>query len=273
MNRPFLRPPAPRRRPLRGTRPPGLAHVAAAPAQDHVPALFVISDRRRRSRTRLAAPPVSGGTGASGRPARATGRHDRKRGDRRRILRCRGILRGQELASGSVQWAQSAARLPRDARCEDALLRCYERDGWDEEALAIRRQRLEHHPGPIHGAASGRKNAKRDPALYRAELFAWAEQREQAKHKHALEQHRHLKFSDPLATPLLDVSVRVQWLLAEKKRDDAWLLARMPDTQCDVAVLEQLADAMPKQRADAARLLQRIFEHEMKMASSPMTDH
>ena len=50
----------------------------------------------------------------------------------------------------ALQWAQSAARLhPRDARCEDALLRCYERDGWDEEALAIRRQRLEHHPGPM----------------------------------------------------------------------------------------------------------------------------
>ena len=125
-------------------------HVAAAPAQDHVPALFVISDRRRRSRTRLAAPPVSGGTGASGRPARATGRHDRKRGDRRRILRCRGILRGQELASGSVAMgAVSRPAPPRDARCEDALLRCYERDGWDEEALAIRRQRLEHHPGPM----------------------------------------------------------------------------------------------------------------------------
>ena len=57
--------------------------------------------------------------------------------------------------------------------------------------------------------------------------------------------------------------------LGGKETDDAWLLARMPDTQCDVAVLEQLADAMPKQRrADAARLLQRIFEHEMKMASS-----
>ena len=124
--------------------------MAAAPAQDHVPALFVISDRRRRSRTRLAAPPVSGGTGASGRPARATGRHDRKRGDRRRILRCRGILRGQELASGSVAMgAVSRPAPPRDARCEDALLRCYERDGWDEEALAIRRQRLEHHPGPM----------------------------------------------------------------------------------------------------------------------------
>lgn len=173
----------------------------------------------------------------------------------------------------ALQWAQSAARLhPRDARCEDALLRCYERDGWDEEALAIRRQRLEHHPGPMQYMALLRaaKNAKRDPALYRAELFAWAEQREQAKHKHALEQHRHIKFSDPLATPRLDVSVRVQWLVAEKKLDDAWSLTQTPDTQCDAAVLEQLADAMPKQRrADAARLLQRIFEHEMKMASFP----
>lgn len=66
----------------------------------------------------------------------------------------------------------------------------------------------------------------------------------------------------------------MQWLVAEKKLDDAWSLTQTPDTQCDAAVLEQLADAMPKQRrADAARLLQRIFEHEMKMASSPMTGH
>ena len=271
MNRPFLRPPAPRRRPA----------TRNAPARTGT-----WRQRPRKTTSRRSSSFLTGDDDLErDLPRRRYLEVLARQDDPRALLDA--MIESVETAAEycdvvafcearnwhreALQWAQSAARLhPRDARCEDALLRCYERDGWDEEALAIRRQRLRSPwPHAIHGAASGRKNAKRDPALYRAELFAWAEQREQAKHKHALEQHRHLKFSDPLATPLLDVSVRVQWLLAEKKRDDAWLLARMPDTQCDVAVLEQLADAMPKQRrADAARLLQRIFEHEMKMASS-----
>ena len=176
----------------------------------------------------------------------------------------------------ALQWAQSAARLhpathvARMRYCAAMNATAGMRKRWPSVANAWNITLAPCNTWRYFGP----QNAKRDPALYRAELFAWAEQREQAKHKHALEQHRHIKFSDPLATPRLDVSVRVQWLVAEKKLDDAWSLTQTPDTQCDAAVLEQLADAMPKQRrADAARLLQRIFEHEMKMASSPMTGH
>ena len=171
----------------------------------------------------------------------------------------------------ALQWAQSAARLhPRDARCEDALLRCYERDGWDEEALAIRRQRLNITLAPCNtwryfgpqkretrsrsigpSCSHGRNNANRRNTSMRWNNIGILNSRTRSRHHGSM---------SPFA----------QWLVAEKKLDDAWSLTQTPDTQCDAAVLEQLADAMPKQRrADAARLLQRIFEHEMKMASSP----
>ena len=58
----------------------------------------------------------------------------------------------------ALQWAEAGVRQhPGDRRCEDDLLRCYERDGWDEEALALWRRRLQARP---------------DVATYRAVLKA-----------------------------------------------------------------------------------------------------
>ncbi|MBK7718114.1 MAG: hypothetical protein IPJ36_03055 [Simplicispira sp.] len=60
---------------------------------------------------------------------------------------------------------------------------CYERDGWDEEALALWRRRLQARPdvSTYRAVLTAAERAGCDRARYRAELFAWAEQREQAE--------------------------------------------------------------------------------------------
>ena len=46
-----------------------------------------------------------------------------------------------------AQAEQGSKVFPDDWRLQDDLLRCYERDGWTAEALAMRRQQFERSPG------------------------------------------------------------------------------------------------------------------------------
>ncbi|MDA8522211.1 SWIM zinc finger family protein [Acidovorax sp. NCPPB 4044] len=169
----------------------------------------------------------------------------------------------------ALQWAQAgASRHPRDQRLEDALLRCYERDGWDEEALAIHRRRMEQYPSPMAYAKvlEAAKRAGCDPAAYRAELFAWAESRE-APGTPAV---RKAASGSGSVAPERIVTVRVQWLIADGDLDAALALARKTGARCDPQVLETLAQQLPAgQDAQAVELLQRVFTHAMAVASSP----
>ena len=273
MNRPFSRPPA-RGAGLRGTRLPGLAQVAAAPAQDHVPALLVISDQRRRSRTRLAAPPVSEVLARQDDPARATDAMIESVETAAEYCDVVAFCEARNWHREALQWAQSAARLhpathvARMRYCAAMNATAGMRKRWPSVANAWNITLAPCNTWRYFGP----QNAKRDPALS-GRVVRMGGTTRTGEHKHALEQHRHIKFSDPLATPRLDVSVRVQWLVAEKKLDDAWSLTQTPDTQCDAAVLEQLADAMPatarRRRTPASTDLRARDE----MASSPMTGH
>lgn len=172
----------------------------------------------------------------------------------------------------AMQWAQVGAKsYPDDWRCEEALLRCYERDGWDDEALAIWRRRLEKSPETktYQALLKAAKRAGRDRAAYRAELFAWAEQRE----LDALESDRKRPASHRVAEPARLVSVRVGWLLAERHLEQALALVQQPGTRCEARLLETVALQLPPvQHAAAAALLQRVFDAAMAGASSPYTE-
>ena len=179
------------------------------------------------------------------------------------------LCEGQGWYREAFQWAQAAAkRHPQDWRSEDDLLRCYERDGWDEEALAIWRRRLAANASPdvYQSALKAAERAGRDRATYRAELFAWAEQREaealQARRKNPYGQQ-----ADPMER---DVSLRTAWLLADRDLEAALALVQQSGVRCAAATLETLARKLPRRHhADAAQLLQRVFAQAMERATSP----
>lgn len=169
----------------------------------------------------------------------------------------------------ALQWAEAGVRQhPGDWRCEDDLLRCYERDGWDEEALALWRRRLQARPdvSTYRAVLKAAERAGYDRARYRAELFAWAEQREQAELDAARKRTR-VHAGDPA---LRSIDVRVSWHLADAEPQQALALVRQPDNGCRLDTLEALARQLPAENgADAVQLLQRVFDVAMAGASSP----
>jgi len=169
----------------------------------------------------------------------------------------------------AFQWAQAAAkRHPQDWRSEDDLLRCYERDGWDEEALAIWRRRLAANASPdvYQSVLKAAGRAGRDRAAYRAELFAWAEQRE----ADALQARRKNPYGQQADAMERDVSLRTAWLLADRDLEEALALVQQSGVRCAAATLETLARKLPRRHhADAAQLLRRVFAQAMESAMSP----
>ncbi len=155
------------------------------------------------------------------------------------------------------QYAQEGVkRFPRDLQCEQLLLQAYERDGWDAEALALRRQQFERYPWSTEqydALLRAAEAAGRDRAAYRDELFAWAEQREHGGRPAGARQ----------------VGLRVTWLLHEQREQEALALVQPPNV-CGEDLLWQLAKRLPKaQHAQAVALLKRVFDAAMSGAQSP----
>ncbi len=169
----------------------------------------------------------------------------------------------------ALAFAQKARKVfPQDWRTEADLLRCYERDGWDEEALAIRRRQLEANPEVerFQAVLAAAERAGRDVRAYRSELFAWAEAQERRPRPEPWYARATGRGASP-ASP--DVSVRVGWLLAEGDADTALALAQTPH-RCSRDLLLALARNLPKDRdTQAVPLLQRVFDAEMARAGSP----
>ena len=168
----------------------------------------------------------------------------------------------------ALQFAQAAFKLfPADRRCENDLLRCYERDGWDAEALALRRKQLEASPTPAHFLAvlQAAQSAGKDRATYRQALYHWAAQRELAPPAaHSRLMARHQAQADAR-----NVGTRAQWLLAEGLVDEALALVQAPHV-CHPNILQDIARKLPAAQSEAAvALLLRVFAAEMPNASTP----
>lgn len=161
-------------------------------------------------------------------------------------------------------------RCPNDQMIEDDLVRCYERDGWDDEALDLRRRQLERQPDATRYRAvlEAAQHAGRDLQAYRNELFAWAEQQEQApKPRFEFSSFADRRAGSPTQP---NVSVRVDWLLAEQRTEEALALVSTPGHRCHIQLLEQIADALPPGPHGAAvQLLLRVFQLAMQHATSP----
>lgn len=169
----------------------------------------------------------------------------------------------------ALQFAKAAyKRHPADHRCEDALLRCYERDGWDDEALTMRRERLEQSPSSDNYRAllKAAKAAGKNQADYRTELFDWAQQQE-AKRPSPMTQR--MWQGSAKNNQGNNVSVRVSWLMADNAFEEAMALVQPPHI-CEPELLLAIARKLPASRnLEAVSLLQRVFTLQMHMAQNP----
>lgn len=172
----------------------------------------------------------------------------------------------------ALQYAQAAYKLfPKDWRVEADVLRCYERDGWDAEALAIRRKQLEKNPSAehFHAVLKAAKAAGQDVQAYRDALFDWAAEQELHTEPRALVGYQRRIVAQAAGR---NVSVRVAWLLSEKAWEQALQLVQPPHV-CAPDLLQTLAKKLPKAQAmQAVALLQRVFAVAMPGASTPYTD-
>ena len=168
----------------------------------------------------------------------------------------------------AMQWAAHAYKLfPDDGRVEEVLLRAYERDGWDDEALVIRRRQLQQHPSDERYLAclKAAERAGKDRAAHREELMAWAAEREMQM---VLLPPERVGFPKRPSKERL-VSQRVSWWLAEGRWQEALDLVQAPN-RCDPRTLYRLAHALPlTEQHTAVWLLQRVFDVWMAQAKSP----
>jgi uncharacterized Zn finger protein len=179
-------------------------------------------------------------------------------------------------AREALQLAQAACKqFNNDKRLEDLLLAAYERDGWDDEALAIHRRRFAQTPAPdlyIPLVAAARR-AKADLAALRTWAHETAAARELAELQRAAELLRRYAFMRPPGTQAArDVSWRAGLHVLDGELDAALALVQPPHT-CDPRLLETLADRLPAARkAEAFALLKRCFDFEMQRAKTPYTE-
>jgi hypothetical protein len=169
----------------------------------------------------------------------------------------------------AFDYAQKAYKLfPQDRRSEADMLAAYERDGWDADALAIHRQRLERDPSSEHyrAALKAAQTSGHDLATYRQSLLDWAQGQERKVERHF--------WGSKTVEEFVDVSVRVRWYLeVEKDPQAAQSLVEPHGVRCHAALLLTLAEGLPKsQDVQAKRLLLNLFENAMPNASSPYAE-
>lgn len=149
-----------------------------------------------------------------------------------------------------AQAEQACKVFPDDRRLQDALLRCYERDGWVVEALALRRRQFVRAPGvaTYHAVLKAGEAAGQDVAVLRQSLI------------------------DSLPTragAVRDVTLHAAILGSEGRWTEACALVQ-PPAVCRADLLAQIARHLPTRQKDAAlALLLRVFSSTMQRSSSP----
>ncbi len=178
--------------------------------------------------------------------------------------------------------AEAALKLhPGDDCLENDLLRCYERDGWTEEAFALRFARFERWPAldryqavVAAGAAAGRPADEVRAALF-AVLIAEEERvvgetGNRAGRPTLPGRRAPVASSASHRAPVApDVSLRAAILCSEARWLEAWAIVQPPNT-CAPAQLKHIARSLPPtHHPEAVRVLTQLLEREMRGATSP----
>ncbi|MBY0398803.1 hypothetical protein K2X89_00775, partial [Myxococcota bacterium] len=172
---------------------------------------------------------------------------------------------------------EGARKFPDDWRLERNLLRCYERDGWHEEALRIRHRQFEQEPTVEHfrAAMKAAVAAGHDRDPFRSSLMEWLESLERSESERARQsvsyslrpRGRGAPASE--GPPRRNVSRRAAILCAEGRWQEA-CRAVAPPAACDFRTLGQIAVHLVESQAeDILSLGRRAIEGAMKQASSP----
>lgn len=165
--------------------------------------------------------------------------------------------------------AQAAHKAnPKSHLAEETLLRCYERDGWDNEAFALRKQRFWNHTRPEEWRALLKvaQAAKQDlDALRReAEAMLLARESRPAPTRGWLQSHQ--REAGPV------VSQRVQWLLLEDRALDALTALQAPNACHPTLLLELSTRLDAKHDAQAFALCDRVARHLMAQSNGRYDD-
>lgn len=180
------------------------------------------------------------------------------------------LERHNRLREAFANAERACKTFPENAWLQEDLLRCYERDGWVEEAYSLRRKRFDVSPSVerYHQAMSAGVAAGRDGGLLRDELLQALEIAETV----SLQRTARTPFKAHSAaskTPLRNVSLRAQVLCSEGRWTEAVELVQ-PPAVCDARVLRYIALHLdPTRREHSVALLLRAFEHAMRTASTP----
>lgn len=164
---------------------------------------------------------------------------------------------------------QALKAFPGDSRLQEDMLRCYERDGWVEEALELSRRRFDEHPGVdrYHQVLKAGTAAWREVEALRAELHEamTALETRAAAQRGPLPMH----YRNGPDAGQRDVSLRAEVLCSEGRWTEA-LAAVQPPTYCRDAVLAHLARKLsPAHKAERVALLKRVLGSELRDAKSP----
>ena len=160
---------------------------------------------------------------------------------------------------------------PADSRLQEDLLRCYERDGWVEEALALRRRRFDESPGVerYHDVLKAGAAAGRDSDALRAELHSALVAREEEGMAQVASRPALYGRPHGVDAGQRDVSLRAEVLCSEHRWDEALALVR-PPAFCRDSVLARLARRLdPEHVVHRIDLLMRVFANAMRNSKSP----
>ncbi|MBH9552218.1 SWIM zinc finger family protein [Inhella gelatinilytica] len=161
-------------------------------------------------------------------------------------------------AREALQAAEAACKAhPDDRRLRGLLIAAYERDGWDDEALALRQRDFEDHPAnaEYHALVQAAQRCGRDPQAFRAGLW------QRLMDLHAAQR------SAFLAEGLAGLLVEIWTDEAEFDRAWAWLQTGAP---VPISALLRLARALPASSAEsAATLFKSVLARQMLGAKTP----
>ncbi len=178
------------------------------------------------------------------------------------------------LREAFTQAEQACKAFPDDWRLQDMLLRFYERDGWTEEALTLRRRQFDSSPSVerYHAVLKAGQAAGRDTTELRSALLEELALRETTTLGRLPPTSRYATSRSTPSADARDVSLRAEILCSERRWIEALALVR-PPSLCSDTVMHKIAGHLPTDnREQALELLLRVFTNAMRRSSTPYRD-